>query len=113
MPYKINGRWYDADHPNYRLHSNRAYSSRCFATTACCGVEDSILIDDLRLWEEKFFIKTKWGRSFVKWYNVAGSVMANYIGQKYFLKKLLRKFGILPISKIILETYCNDKKKSS
>ena len=27
MPHKRNGRWYDADHPNYHPHSNRAYEN--------------------------------------------------------------------------------------
>lgn len=72
--------------------SIREQKSSCFVATVVYGSENSIEVQQLRLFRDSHLIKTVWGRVFVGIYYKLGPMLAFVIKKLPFLQKPIRQF---------------------
>lgn len=75
----------------------------CFVATVAYDNEKHINLDYLRKFRDTILFKSKQGKRFINWYNVNGPVIASFVKQKIWIKKIIRKnldFFILALKKI-------------
>jgi len=81
--------------PNYTAPEIK--KTGCFIATVTMGNYNDPVVYQLRRFRDEWILKKSWGNNFVIWYYKYGKICADYIEDKYLLKKISFLFVVKPL----------------